>query len=143
MSQDPRNIFVNNRSGYTEQTQDSSSQHNTTGTGSAGTSQARNSTTQGDATNQYTTNNGQTNNSSIGNQTVEQRIKQMQALADKYQREGEGQLIKDIVSNVITEKAKGNLTNQQLITFANRVMPLLNSDQKTRLQGLLDELLKL
>ncbi len=130
MNQDPRNIFVNNRTNYVEETSS-----NTTPTAGQNTSQnttfahEKGATCAGQSTNQQ--------------ENVDQRIAQMQALAQKYQREGEGQLIRDIVSNVIAEKAKGNLSNQQLITFANRVMPLLNADQKSRLQGLLEELLKL
>ncbi len=131
MNQDPRNIFVNNRTNYAEQTP------NNGATTTAGQNASPNSTF---ADEQGASCAGQSTNQQ-GN--VDQRIAQMQALAQKYQREGEGQLIRDIVSNVIAEKAKGNLSNQQLITFANRVMPLLNTDQKSRLQGLLDELLKL
>ena len=67
----------------------------------------------------------------------------MKRLASKYEREGEGQLVKDIVNNVIEQKARGNLTNEQLIAFAKRVTPLLNAEQRSRLNGLLEELLKL
>ena len=67
----------------------------------------------------------------------------MKRLAAKYERQGEGQLVKDIVNNVIEQKARGNLTNEQLIAFANRVSPLLNDEQRGRLQGLLQQLLKL
>ena len=62
---------------------------------------------------------------------------------EEYEREGEGQLVKDIVNNVIEQKARGNLTNDQLIMFAKRVTPLLNSEQRERLNGLLNELLKI
>ena len=67
----------------------------------------------------------------------------MKRLAAKYEREGEGQLVKDIVANVIDQKARGKLSNDQLIAFAKRVSPLLNAEQRTRLNGLLEELLKL
>ncbi len=67
----------------------------------------------------------------------------MKRLAAKYQREGEGQLVRDIVNNVIEQKAAGKLTNQQLIAFANRVAPLLNTDQKQRLSELVEQLVKL
>ena len=67
----------------------------------------------------------------------------MKRLASKYEREGEGQLVKDIVNNVIEQKARGTLSNEQLIAFAKRISPLLNSEQRSRLEGLLEELLKL
>lgn len=75
--------------------------------------------------------------------TYEERVAEMKALAAKYQKEGEGQLVKDIVNNVIEQKAGGQLTNKQLTAFANRIMPLLNSEQKQRLSALLEQLLKL
>ena len=67
----------------------------------------------------------------------------MKRLAAKYQHEGEGQLVKDIINNVIEQKAAGKLSNEQLVQFANRVAPLLNGEQKQRLSELLSQLLKL
>ena len=87
----------------------------------------------------------QTQNASThtGDKSVDEKIAQMQALAQKYQKAGEGQLVKDIVSNVIEQKAKGQLTNEQLVAFAKKVTPLLNSEQRQRLNALVDELVKL
>lgn len=73
----------------------------------------------------------------------ESKLAEMQRLAEKYQREGEGQLVKDIIANVLEQKARGKLTNRQLTEFAGRVSPLLNAEQKQRLNSLLEELLKL
>ena len=118
--QDPRNIFVNQRQGYTEKQSGQSTQT------SADTSKS------------------QQGNTAQGQQTeYEKRVEEMKRLAAKYEREGEGQLVKDIVTNVIEQKARGQLTNEQLITFAKRVSPLLNAEQRGRLEGLLEELLKL
>ena len=117
---DPRNIFVEQRQGYSEKQPTSTTQ----------------TTTQAPKTQQ-----GSTNQAS--QQEVEKRIEEMKRLAAKYEREGEGQLVKDIVSNVIEQKARGQLSNEQLITFAKRVAPLLNAEQRTRLEGLLEQLLKL
>ena len=77
------------------------------------------------------------------NKQIEDKIAQMQALAQKYQKAGEGQLVRDIVSNVIEQKAKGQLTNEQLVAFAKKVTPLLNAEQRQRLNALVDELVKL
>lgn len=115
--QDPRNIFVNQRNEYSEKSVNQTTQHNTT-------------TQQG-------------NTQQSGASEYEQRVAEMKRLASKYEREGEGQLIKDIVNNVIEQKARGQLSNEQLITFAKRVSPLLNSEQRSRLEGLLEQLLKL
>lgn len=113
-NQDPRNIFINQRQEYAEPQQDKQQEKST----QAATKQTK----QDD----YTA-----------------KVEEMKRLAAKYEREGEGQLVKDIVANVIEQKARGNLTNDQLVAFAKRVTPLLNAEQRQRLNGLLEELLKL
>ena len=115
-NQDPRNIFVNQRSNYSDGKQE----------------QPRDRQPQ-----------RETPVSNTPKDDYATRVEEMKRLASKYEREGEGQLVKDIVNNVIEQKARGNLTNDQLIAFAKRVTPLLNAEQRSRLNGLLEELLKL
>lgn len=115
-NQDPRNIFVNQREQYVEQ----------------------------QTTPEQQTKASQSKTSQSSNQDdYQSKVEEMKRLAAKYEREGEGQLVRDIVANVIEQKARGNLTNDQLIAFAKRVSPLLNAEQRARLNGLLEELLKL
>ncbi len=112
---DPRNIFVNRRNEYSEkQPQQETTRQNSR------------QTPPQDAQNDY-----------------QSKVEEMKRLAAKYEREGEGQLVRDIVNNVIEQKARGQLSNEQLIAFANRVRPLLNGDQRQRLDGLLEQLLKI
>lgn len=73
----------------------------------------------------------------------DEKLAEMKKLAAKYEREGEGQLVKDILNNVLEQKAAGNLTNEQLLQFAKRISPLLNAEQKSRLDALVQQLLKL
>ncbi|MCH5159351.1 MAG: hypothetical protein J1F66_00690 [Clostridiales bacterium] len=120
--QDPRNIFVNQRQEYSERQTDTSNQTNSSYTGNS----APHNGTQTNPQSEY-----------------ERRVEEMKRLAAKYEREGEGQLVKDIVNNVIEQKARGTLSNEQLIAFAKRVSPLLNSEQRSRLEGLLEQLLKI
>ena len=120
--QDPRNIFVNQRQGYYSETQSSQTKQPNTDT----STQQNTGTTQGTQQDEYA-----------------KRVEEMKRLAAKYEREGEGQWVKDIVNNVIEQKARGQLSNEQLITFAKRVSPLLNAEQRARLEGLLEQLLKL
>ena len=121
--QDPRNIFVNQRQEYSEK------QHTTE------TNNQSNSSNTGTSSSQPNGNNAQSE--------YERKVEEMKRLAAKYEREGEGQLVKDIVNNVIEQKARGTLSNEQLIAFAKRIAPLLNSEQRSRLQGLVEQLLKL
>ena len=116
----PRNIFVNQRQGYTEKQPTSQTPPETP------KAEQQSRATQGSQQEEY-----------------QKRVEEMKRLAAKYEREGEGQLVKDIINNVIEQKARGQLTNEQLITFAKRVSPLLNAEQRTRLEGLLEQLLKL
>ena len=123
-SQDPRNIFVNQRQEYSEKqtTPNNDGYAGSTNTGSTTTQQG-----------------GQSNAQS----EYERKVEEMKRLAAKYEREGEGQLVKDIVNNVIEQKARGTLSNEQLVAFAKRISPLLNSEQRSRLDGLVEQLLKL
>ncbi len=125
--EDPRNMFYNQRQQYEEQTTKNTANSQTGDTSrqntkSAKTTQGQNGTTQAD---------------------YEKKLEEMKKLAAKYEREGEGQLVKDIVNNVLEQKAAGNLSNEQLVAFAKRVSPLLNSEQRSRLNGLVEQLLKL
>lgn len=119
-NQDPRNIFVKQREQYVEQNSTNEQSRD-----------RQPKAPQNDA--------GQANS----RDDYASKVEEMKRLASKYEREGEGQLVRDIVNNVIEQKARGNLTNDQLIAFAKRVSPLLNSEQRARLNGLLEELLKL
>lgn len=86
----------------------------------------------------------QTNRGSTGSEkSYEEKLAEMKRLAEKYEREGEGQLVKDILNSVLEQKASGNLTNEQLVAFAKRVTPLLNAEQRGRLNALVEQLLKL
>ena len=122
--QDPRNIFVNQRQEYSERqtATNTSSQSNSANKGNSAPQNGSQSTAQSE---------------------YERRVEEMKRLAAKYEREGEGQLVKDIVNNVIEQKARGTLSNEQLIAFAKRIAPLLNSEQRSRLEGLVEQLLKL
>ena len=121
--QDPRNIFVNQRNEYSEK------QRPTETVKQSATSNTGNTASQQGAPNPQS--------------EYEKKVEEMKRLAAKYEREGEGQLVKDIVNNVIEQKARGTLSNEQLIAFAKRISPLLNAEQRSRLEGLVEQLLKL
>lgn len=122
MNSDPRNIFVNQRMpNGSEQTEKQPSDREQT-------DKQPNAT---NATPKY------------DDLPLADKKKVLTDLANKYQREGEGQLVKDIIANVVDQKARGLLSNQQLQEFARRVTPMLNGDQKQRLAELLDQLIKL
>lgn len=144
---DPRNIFYNQRQRYAEeQQQHAGTAQNTNGKEQQyfenGTKDNGNTQQQrANAQNAPNAQNGQSGNTAQSD--YEQKVAEMKRLAAKYQREGEGQLVKDIVNSVIEQKAAGKLTNEQLIAFAKRISPMLNAEQRTRLSGLVEQLVKL
>lgn len=117
-SDDPRNIFYNQRQQYNEEAAESSAKPQDA-------SKEQSAGGKGNSANSY-----------------DEKLAEMKKLAAKYEREGEGQLVKDIVNSVIEQKAAGNLTNEQLVAFAKRISPLLNAEQRSRLNGLVEQLLK-
>ena len=125
---DPRNIFVTQRQNYAQPPESKGQNQQPTGQSSGPkqpTSGGQTTTLPPDAQRDY-----------------EQKVAEMKRLAEKYQREGEGQLVKDILNTVIEQKAKGQLTNDQLVAFAKRISPMLNADQRERLNQLVEQLLK-
>lgn len=119
-SDDPRNIFYNQRQQFNDEATDENAK-------------------QQEVSQEQTSKNGKDNSKG----SYDEKLAEMKKLAAKYEREGEGQLVKDIVNNVIEQKAAGNLTNEQLVAFAKRISPLLNAEQRTRLNGLVEQLLEL
>lgn len=114
---DPRNIFYNQRQNDQATAEQQSKTNQKTTSASAG--------------------------SGSDGKGYEDKLAEMKRLAAKYEREGEGQLVKDILNNVLEQKASGNLSNEQLIAFAKRITPLLNEEQRGRLNSLVEQLLKL
>lgn len=135
---DPRNIFVSQRQGYQQagapQQQPPSGQ-NQQQPGQGGTPKTSTAPPNGQPTGGAT--------STATQSDYAEKVAEMKRLAEKYQREGEGQLVKDILNTVIEQKARGQLTNDQLVTFAKRVSPMLNADQRERLNQLVEQLIKL
>ena len=57
--------------------------------------------------------------------------------AENYVRKGESELLNDILNMANENKKNGTLSESQLVEFENRVMPMLNEDQRTRLRSVL------
>lgn len=72
-----------------------------------------------------------------------QQMQFISQLINYYDKNGEDKLIKDIFSNVASQKKQGKLTNEQIRQFVKNVSPMLNAKQKEKLDGLVEELLKM
>ncbi|HRX14588.1 MAG TPA: hypothetical protein P5087_06215 [Eubacteriales bacterium] len=70
-------------------------------------------------------------------------FEKIKKIADYYGEKGESQLVKDIFSSVVKQKTDGSLSNEQLKAFAKQLSPLLNEEQRGRLNELIKQLLDL
>ena len=60
--------------------------------------------------------------------------------AEAYSGKSDSELLGDIFRMASEQKANGSLNDEKLRAFANSVAPMLNEDQKARLNGVLDML---
>ena len=72
-----------------------------------------------------------------------QQIEFFTKLINYYDKNGEDKLIKDIFENVAAQKRQGKLSNEQIRQFVKNVSPMLNQKQKEKLNGLVEDLLKI
>ena len=60
-----------------------------------------------------------------------------------YDKNGQDKLVQDIFSNVANQKKQGKLTNAQIEQFVKNVSPLLNQNQKQKLNELAKQLFEI
>ncbi|MBE5748551.1 MAG: hypothetical protein E7344_02845 [Clostridiales bacterium] len=60
-----------------------------------------------------------------------------------YDKNGQDKLVQDIFSNVANQKKQGKLTNAQIEQFVKNVSPLLNQNQKQKLNELAKQLVEI
>ena len=72
-----------------------------------------------------------------------QQMQFIMQMLNYYDKNGEDKLIKDIFKNVENQKRQGKLTNEQILQFVKNVSPMLNDNQKKRLNDLVNDLLKI
>lgn len=73
----------------------------------------------------------------------EEQIEFLKKVAASYDGKGEDKLLADIIKNVISQKQQGKLNNDEIVRLYKTISPMLNADQRTRLEGLIEQLLKL
>ena len=60
-----------------------------------------------------------------------------------YDKNGQDKLVQDIFSNVANQKKQGKLSNAQIEQFVKNVSPLLNQNQKQKLNELVKQLVEI
>lgn len=72
-----------------------------------------------------------------------QQMQFVMQMINYYDKNGQDKLVQDIFSNVANQKKQGKLTNEQIGQFVKNVSPLLNAQQKQKLDDLVKDLLKI
>ena len=72
-----------------------------------------------------------------------QQMQFVMQMINYYDKNGQDKLVQDIFSNVANQKKQGKLTNEQISQFVKNVSPLLNAQQKQKLDDLVKDLLKI
>ena len=60
--------------------------------------------------------------------------------AESYKNKSDSELLGDIFKVANEQKANGNLSDEKLRAFAESVAPMLNDEQKNRLNGVIEML---
>lgn len=72
----------------------------------------------------------------------QQQMKFIMQMLNYYDKNGENKLVQDIFKNVSEQKKQGKLTNEQIFQFVKNVSPMLNQNQKNKLDQLVQKLTK-
>ena len=72
-----------------------------------------------------------------------QQMQFIMQMLNYYDKNGEDKLVQDIFKNVAYQKKQGKLTNEQIFQFVKNVSPMLNQNQRKRLDDLVEQLTKI
>ena len=72
-----------------------------------------------------------------------QQMQFVMQMINYYDKNGQDKLVQDIYSNVANQKKQGKLSNEQIEQFVKNVSPMLNQNQKQKLNELVQQLLKI
>jgi len=72
-----------------------------------------------------------------------QQMQFIMQMINYYDKNGQDKLVQDIYSNVANQKKQGKLSNEQIEQFVKNVSPMLNQNQKQKLNELVQQLLKI
>ena len=81
--------------------------------------------------------NSETNNSNE-NQKVKYTNEQLEEMINKYSEFSEDKLMSEFIKLTVEKKKKGELTDNDLATLKQTIMPLLNREQQMNLDKILE-----
>ncbi len=72
-----------------------------------------------------------------------QQMQFIMQMLNYYDKNGQDKLVQDIYKNVANQKKQGKLSNEQIEQFVKNVSPMLNQNQKKKLDELVKQLLEI
>lgn len=72
-----------------------------------------------------------------------QQMQFIMQMLNYYDKNGQDKLLQDIYTNVSNQKKQGKLSNEQIKQFVKNVSPMLNLNQKKKLDELVEQLLEI
>ena len=72
-----------------------------------------------------------------------QQMQFIMQMLNYYDKNGQDKLVQDIYKNVANQKKQGKLSNEQIEQFVKNVSPMLNQNQKKKLNELVKQLLEI
>jgi hypothetical protein len=83
-------------------------------------------------------NNTNTVNENNLNTEQKQQLNKLKGMAKKYEGKSDAEILKDLSSAVEKGKKDGSLTNEKIDSIASTIAPMLNKEQKAKLQKLMN-----
>ncbi len=76
------------------------------------------------------------------NTEQKQQFNKLKNMAKQYEGKSDGEILKDLSKAVEQGKKDGSLTNEKIDNIASTIAPMLNSQQKAKLQQLMNTIKK-
>ncbi len=85
-------------------------------------------------------NSGQIKDESNLNPDQKKQLEKLKGMAKNYEGKSDSEILKDLSSAVKKGKADGSLTDEKIKHIAQSISPMLNSEQKNKLNFLMESL---
>lgn len=76
------------------------------------------------------------------NQEQRQQFQKLKGMAKQYEGKSDAEILKDLSKAVEKGKKDGSLTNEKIDSIASTIAPMLNGQQKAKLQKLMNSIKK-
>ena len=87
-------------------------------------------------------NNTNTVNENNLNAEQKQQLNKLKGMAKQYEGKSDAEILKDLSKAVEKGKKDGSLTNEKIDNIASTIAPMLNKEQKAKLQRLMNTIKK-